>query len=173
MTPKDTAAQNRKEQILEAAAALFAEFGYYKTTTAEVARKVGVTQPYVFHFFKSKEELYLAVLKQATDRIVHAFTITEAPPEQLPEAMGEAFFELLSNYRNEILLAMMAHATPEPAVREFTRSVFDQVYDRVKQRFENAGIPDAGRKTSIFIGHGLMCALAESIQLPKLLHWEQ
>jgi AcrR family transcriptional regulator len=173
MTPKEDASQNRKQQILEAAAALFAESGYYKTTTADVARAVGVTQPYVFHFFKSKEQLYLAVLRQASDRILHAFATVEAPPEQLPEAMGRAFSELLAEHRNEILLVMMSFATPEPAIREYTQKEFDTVYERVRQRFEAAGIPNAGKMASNFIGHGLVIALAETVNLPKLLPWHE
>lgn len=169
MSPKDDAALNRKEQILEAAAALFAEKGYYKTTTADVAREVGVTQPYVFHFFKSKEALYLAVLEQATQRIFHAFSTVEASPEELKEAMGMAFVHLLGNHRNDILLVMMAFATPETSVREYAREEFDRVYERVKSRFEQAGLPDAGRRAGEFIGQGMLCALAETLNLPKLL----
>lgn len=171
MSPKEEAALNRKMQILEAAAALFAESGYYKTTTADVARKVGVTQPYVFHFFKSKEELYLAVLKQATQRILYAFSTTEAPPDRLPEAMGKAFADLLATHRNEILLMMSAFATPEPSVREYVREEFDQVYERVLGRFREAGIPNPEARTSEFIGQGMLCALAETLALPKLLPW--
>jgi AcrR family transcriptional regulator len=171
MSSKEQAPQNRKQQILAAAAALFAEFGYYKTTTAEVARTVGVTQPYVFHFFKSKEELYLAVLKQASQRILQAFTTASAPPELLQEAMGIAFADLLTSHRNEILLVMMAFATPEPAVREYTRREFDIVYERIKERFEEAGIADPSNKASAFIGQGLTIALAETVNLPKLLPW--
>jgi AcrR family transcriptional regulator len=170
MTPKDDA-QNRKQQILEAAAALFAESGYYKTTTADVARSVGVTQPYVFHFFKSKEQLYLAVLEQASQRILHTFSTVEAPPERLVEAMGKAFADLLASHRNEILLVMMSFATPEPAVREHTRREFDHVYERIKQRFEAAGIPNAGYMAANFIGQGLSIALAETVGLQKLLPW--
>ena len=170
MSPKEEAALNRKEQILEAAAALFAENGYYKTTTADVAREVGVTQPYVFHFFKTKEALYLAVLEQATQRIMLAFTAAEAPPERLQEEMGMAFVQLLGSHRNEILLVMTAFTTPEPTVREYVRQGFDHVYERVKSRFENAGLPNAGERASEFIGQGMLCALAETLNLPKLLN---
>ncbi len=171
MTPKEAATPDRRQQILEAAAALFAESGYYKTTTADVARQVGVTQPYVFHFFKTKEQLYLAVLEQATMRIMHAFSAAEAPPEQLQEAMGRAFAELLVSHRNEILLVMSAFATPEPSVREYTRNGFDRVYERVKSRFEEAGFENPGFKASQFVAQGMLCALAETLGLPKLLPW--
>jgi AcrR family transcriptional regulator len=171
MAPKEEASQNRKQQILEAAAALFAQSGYYKTTTADVARAVGVTQPYVFHFFKSKEQLYLAVLQQASQRILHTFSTTEAPPEQLPWAMGSAFANLLRSHRNEILLVMMAFTTPEESIREHCRREFDTVYERVKSRFEAAGIKNAGIEASDFIGRGLTIALAETLNLPKLISW--
>lgn len=171
MSPKEEKSPDRKQQILAEAAVLFAEQGYYKTTTADVARAVGVTQPYVFHFFKSKEALYLAVLKQASERILHAFTAVDAPPEKLPEAMGRAFNALLKDYRSEILLVMMAYATPEPAVRDYTRAEFDVVFERVKSRFEEAGIPDAGAQASIFIAQGLIVSMSEVLDLPKLCRW--
>ena len=169
MTPKDDTSPNRKQQILEAAAALFAERGYHKTTTAEVARSVGVTQPYVFHFFKTKEELYLAVLRQASARILDAFASVQAPPAELELRMGQAFAGLLTTHRNEILLVMMAYATPEPAVRSYTRDEFDRVYERIKLRFAEAGLSNPGFRASAFIGLGLVCSMSAVLELPKLL----
>ncbi|PGN38012.1 TetR family transcriptional regulator, partial [Bacillus cereus] len=52
--------ENRKEEILEAGLEVFAEKGYYNTTTALIAEKVGVSQPYIFRFFRTKEELFVA-----------------------------------------------------------------------------------------------------------------
>jgi len=170
MSPREDQ-QRRKQHILEAAAALFAERGYYKTTTADVARAVGVTQPYVFHFFKSKEELYLAVLEQASKEIYHAFETVEAPPENLKEVLGQAFAKLLEDNRNAILLVMMSYTIPEPAVREFTRRFFDVIYDRLKARFEQAGFSSPGNEASAFIGTGLVISLSESVGLTKLLPW--
>lgn len=169
MSPKDEIHANRKQQIIEAAASLFADKGYYKTTTSDVAEAVGVTQPYVFHFFKSKEALYLAVLKHASERIYRAFATTDAPPEVLHESMGRAFTLLLHSHRDEILLVMSAFAMPEPAVRSYVRQEFDQIYDQIKERFERAGLPDADQRVRNFIAQGMLCALAETLELPKLL----
>ena len=172
MSPKEDAG-DRKRQILQAAAALFAEFGYYKTTTAHVARAVGVTQPYIFHFFRSKEELYLAVLKQAGERILQAFEVAEAPPQRLPEAMGQAFTDLLADYRNEILLVMTAFTIPEEAIRDYVRREFELIFDRVKDRFERAGLPNAAAMASTFIGQGLILSMSEALQMPKLCPWNE
>ncbi|WP_100486290.1 TetR/AcrR family transcriptional regulator [Sporolactobacillus pectinivorans] len=172
MSNKEAAAPSRKNQILKAAAALFAEKGYYKTTTADVAREVGVTQPYVFHFFKTKEELYSAVLQEAKEIIVYAFASTEAPAENLQASMGMAFESLLKSCRNEMLLIMTAFTIPEPAIREQVRAGFDEVYEHVKDQFTKAGIADPEDEARDFIGCGLMITMAEILQLPKLFPWE-
>lgn len=171
MSPKDEVAASRKDQILSSAAALFAIQGYYKTTTAHVAEAVGVTQPYVFHFFKSKEQLYLAVLDHAFTRVQNAFAAVNAPAEQLAQQMGAAFNALLETHRNEMLLLMQAYATPEAEVRKFSKERFSDIYDRVKERFANAGIPNAGKEASIFIACGLIITLSEVLEMPKLSPW--
>lgn len=168
MSSKEETPLNRKDQILKAAAALFAEKGYYKTTTADVARVVGVTQPYVFHFFKTKEELYSAVLQEAKEIIVYAFASTEAPAESLQASMGQAFEALLKSHRNEMLLVMTAFTIPEPAIREQVRASFDEAYEHVKDQFAKAGIADPENEAREFIGCGLMITMAEILQLPKL-----
>lgn len=156
---------------MNSAAALFASQGYYKTTTAHVAEAVGVTQPYVFHFFKSKEQLYLAVLQRAYERLNRAFSNVDAPPEQLAHEMGEAFNTLLASYRNEILLLMQCFTTPEPAIREYARETHSTIYNAVKTRFETAGVPNPGTQASIFISCGLIITLSEVLELPELSPW--
>lgn len=168
MSPKEDRPSERKHQILAAAADLFAEQGYYKTTTADVARAVGVTQPYIFHFFKSKEALYLAVLEQAAELIIAAFRSVDAPPDDMPDAMGHAFKDLLREHRNEILLVMMAFATPDESIRAYTRERFDAVFETIRSRFEAAGIPEHDYAAGTFIGQGLLITLSEVLQLPKL-----
>lgn len=159
---------NRKDQILDAAAALFATNGFYKTTTAQVAAAVGVTQPYVFHFFKSKEELYLAVLDRAISRLVEAFRAVEAPPEELAERMGKAFDVLMDTHRDEILLSMQSYATPEPDVRAYAREKFAMIHELVKNRFSNAGLPNPGLQATQFFAFGMVISMAELLDLPQL-----
>ena len=55
------------KSILKAATALFAAEGFEGASVAEIASKAGVCKANVFHHYPSKEELYVAVIKQATD----------------------------------------------------------------------------------------------------------
>jgi AcrR family transcriptional regulator len=171
LSPKEEVVASRKEQIMQSAAALFASQGYYKTTTAHVAEAIGVTQPYVFHFFKTKEKLYLAVLERAFQRMEHAFSLVESPPEELSKRMGAAFNDLLETHRNEMLLLMQCFTTPEQGVQQFAKEMFSLVYETVKERFELAEVPNAPYEASMFISCGLIITLSEVLAMPKLSPW--
>ncbi|MFB9431351.1 TetR/AcrR family transcriptional regulator [Streptoalloteichus tenebrarius] len=56
--------------LLEAAAALFAEQGYERTTVREVAARAGVNQALLFRYFGSKEELFAEVLAAQNDELL-------------------------------------------------------------------------------------------------------
>jgi AcrR family transcriptional regulator len=163
---------DKKDLIIDGAVAIFAENGYYKATTAQVAKAAGVTQPYVFHFFASKEALYQAVIDRAFSRIYEVFQAIDAPPEKLYEAMGHAFIGIMKSHRDEILMLMQSHTIAEPIIREHVRDKFKLVYDTVLGRFQRAGLPEPKVKASEFIGDGMMLTLAEVLKLPELCRYD-
>ncbi|OGX61536.1 MAG: TetR family transcriptional regulator, partial [Paenibacillus sp. RIFOXYA1_FULL_44_5] len=139
MTAADNHQQSRKQQILEAAVQLFSDQGYYKTTTAHVAKQVGVTQPYVYHFFESKEKLFIAVIEQTIAKIHQAFAAVEAPNHELAMKMGLAFEDLLQSNRNELLLSMQSFTISEPLIRQSVKDGFSGIYDTVREKFQKVG----------------------------------
>jgi AcrR family transcriptional regulator len=56
-TTRLTAAE-RREAVLEAALAEFAAHGYNGSSTEQIARRVGISQPYVFRLFGTKRNLF-------------------------------------------------------------------------------------------------------------------
>src|SRR4051794_12143723 len=60
--------RERREEIVEAAMALFAARGYRGTTIAQVAERVGISDAGLLHHFASKEHLLLAVLAHREER---------------------------------------------------------------------------------------------------------
>jgi AcrR family transcriptional regulator len=56
-------ANERKQQIIKAAAKRFARHGLNKTTLDEVARDIRIGKATIYHYFTSKEDLYFATLK--------------------------------------------------------------------------------------------------------------
>src|SRR3982751_5355065 len=61
-------APQRREQLMEVATKLFARNGYEATTTAAIAEMAGVTEPILYRHFKSKQELFVAIVKAVSDR---------------------------------------------------------------------------------------------------------
>jgi AcrR family transcriptional regulator len=56
---------NKRESIFKTGIRLFAAQGFEATTTLQIAREVGVTEPAVFYHFKSKNAFFSAILEQA------------------------------------------------------------------------------------------------------------
>ncbi len=68
--------QERRRQIIEAAADLFSRNGFGRTTTRAVATAVGVSEAIVFKHFATKEDLYAAIIetKAQTQQILSTVT---------------------------------------------------------------------------------------------------
>ena len=55
--------EERRQQIIEAAATLFSRKGFRGTTTREIAGAVGVSEAMLFKHYATKEELYAAIIE--------------------------------------------------------------------------------------------------------------
>ena len=109
MTERMSAAE-RREAILDAAVEEFATHGYEGATTAGVAARAGISQPYVFRFFPTKKDLYIAVIDRCTARILHGWeTAAPLPGESRLETLGRAYVETLPERRKELMVKFGAY----------------------------------------------------------------
>ncbi|MEM8792275.1 MAG: TetR/AcrR family transcriptional regulator [Pseudomonadota bacterium] len=67
---KDVVPLEPEEAILRAAAACFSERGFSATSVDEVARRMGYTKGRIYHYFRSKGELFIATARFGLDRLV-------------------------------------------------------------------------------------------------------
>ena len=96
MTPEKKRARSleeksfRRQQILDAASALFAEVGYEGFSVALLASKAGIVKGTLYLYFKTREEVFLALYDQSLNRWSEKFI------QRLPESLEDrAFCELL------------------------------------------------------------------------------
>ena len=91
MTRRLPAAQ-RRQQLLDTAATMFAKRGYSGTTTSELAREAGVTEPIIYRHFKSKRELFVALIdetgEQTIERWESALARCDDPGDKLRLLIG-------------------------------------------------------------------------------------
>jgi AcrR family transcriptional regulator len=64
---------SKRETILTTATRLFSEKGYHNTALSEVARLTGVAEGTIFYHFKTKEELFAAILENIKINIVNKY----------------------------------------------------------------------------------------------------
>jgi len=57
----------RKEQILEASLEEFSQKGYSGTKISDIVKRAGISQGLLYHYYKSKDELYLAVIEKSIE----------------------------------------------------------------------------------------------------------
>ena len=121
----------RHEQVIDAAVLAFAESGYAGTTTADVAKRVGVSQPYVIQLFGTKQALFLAAVDRACDRIEKAFTDAGEVRADL-ESLGHAFKALLGQRELLLVLLHAFAASGDPAIGPVIRRRYGDMYRLVR-----------------------------------------
>jgi AcrR family transcriptional regulator len=155
-------AEERRESVLLAAVPEFARRGLAGTSTEAVARRAGVSQPYLFRLFPSKKELFLATLRRAFDAVEATFRDAAQARGDLSvgDAMGQAYRHLLVD-RDLLLLQMQAYAaSDDPDVRAATREAFGHLWTVVG---ELAGYSE--QETRDFFAAGMLMNVAATLDL--------
>jgi AcrR family transcriptional regulator len=130
----------RRANLFDAALAVFAELGYDRATLSDVVDRIGVSKGCLYHHFQSKEQLFLALLR---DRVAAAIRSEE---EVLSAATGsrEAVLRSLVERHwahlqepGQIELATLA-MTELPKIPDAGRNVFDEVVARKRAMVRTA-----------------------------------
>src|SRR5438132_711452 len=103
----------RREEILDAALEEFAARGLHGASTEDIARRAGISQPYVFRLFGTKKELFKAAVARCFLQTLQIFQRAAEGKrgEEALHAMGEAYIELLRSDRTRLRAQMQAYAS--------------------------------------------------------------
>lgn len=74
--------EQRREQLLDVGAAMFAEKPYEDVFVEDIAARARVSRATMYHYYPSKRDLYVAIFRRARDR----FLARVSPDPQLPLA---------------------------------------------------------------------------------------
>jgi AcrR family transcriptional regulator len=112
--------EQKRARLMAVARRLFAERGFASTTTADIARRAGVSEGIVFHHFGSKAELLVAVAADYGRGLAEAMFAAAPPPGQPPsaEAMLRAAFAYV---REHGALARLLKLTHDPSEKHDAR----------------------------------------------------
>lgn len=135
---KKTPIEVNAESIIHEAAILFFNRGYKNTSLQEVANILNVTRPAIYHYFKSKEEIILAII----DDVI---TKTETYLTELIEQREPEYIKFQKLVKNHILLILTnkvkmgiffeeQKSLPEEMTNK-TQKTIDQYYDTAERWF--------------------------------------
>ncbi len=158
-------AAERRELVLGVAVAEFARHGLAGTSTEEVARQAGISQPYLFRLFPTKKALFLALIERCFRRVSDTFTAAacDLTGDEALTAMADAY-EVLLEDRTMLLLQMQAYAAcDDPEVRELTRAGYKRLWELVERL---TGLP---YQTVVdFFAVGMLMNVAAAMDLPSV-----
>ncbi|MBW6434815.1 TetR/AcrR family transcriptional regulator [Actinoplanes hulinensis] len=132
MTRTRLTAQERHAQLVAAAVTAFARGGYAGTTTDQVARIAGVSQPYVIRIFGTKQELFLATMWHASDRVQRIWREAAAVDPTLP-GLGKAFKALLAERDLLVVLLHGFTAGSDPGLGDAVRQCYGNMFMLVRE----------------------------------------
>jgi len=152
-------AKERGEEVLEAAVRAFGASGYEGTTTDEIARMAGVSQPYVIRLFGTKQQLFVAAVQAVGERIEQIF---REAAEESPDLhnLGRNYKRLLSEPELLLVLLHGFSASGEPAIGDCVRERFGSIYTLVR---ELTGASPA--ETREFIASGMLLTVMSAMQV--------
>ena len=172
MSPKATtrresrsSSEERREQVLEAAVKEFAASGYHAASTGAIAKRAGISQPYIYALYPSKKALFLATHTRVVQRIREAFAAAvegAGSPGDALRRMGGAFIALLAE-REELRCQLQGYAASgDPEIREHVRAEFTGLFDDV------AAMTGASRdEVALFIAGGMFFTIAGALEVPR------
>jgi AcrR family transcriptional regulator len=127
-------AEERREDVLKAAVIEFASGGLDGTSTDGIARRAGISQPYLFRLYPTKKALFVAAVERTFERCVQTLRASAEGLYGLEakEALGAAYLDLL---RDKTFLQVQLHAyaasCDDDEVRDTTRRGFGRMWDEI------------------------------------------
>jgi len=140
MTTKDPIRQQliqaRRNQILDAAAVVFAEKGFHRTTTKEIARTAGVSEGTIYNYFSTKSDLLIGIMT----RLANVEVLDEELLEALQGDVRDFFVAVFRNRADsmqrgqEMLKAVLPEVMVNPDLSEqFTEQFVKQISTLLEQ----------------------------------------
>jgi len=173
-SPRQSGAE-RREAILDAACEEIAVSGFAGATTADIAKRAGISQPYVFRFFPTKKELSLAVVDRCVGQLLADWErVVPSPGETRLAALGRSYVAALPNRRTQLLVQLQAYAAAEDAaMAEAMRHHLARIFRYTILQAQRDGSADPHGDAASFLSRGFLINAAMAIGLESALTAEE
>jgi AcrR family transcriptional regulator len=144
-------AKERRREILMGAARAFAHGGYDATNMDQIAHECGLAKGHIYHYFRSKEEIFTEIRTDAVSRLIERLTAIASAAAKDPEvALRKAISVVIARIfdegeRYEPVLADPVSLSPEnrKRIRTLGRR-YEQMFANILRRGIDKGVFVAG-----------------------------
>lgn len=137
---KDEKLTPKQISILQAAIEVFSEKGYSATSTSEISQKAGVAEGTIFRYYKTKNDLLLAIVGPTMSRMLAPFVlqnfngVLDMPYDSFEEFLRAFMINRLDFARKnfKILKILIQEIPFQPTVRaQFVENILSKILERV------------------------------------------
>lgn len=163
-------AEERRESVVRAAITEFARGGYNGTSTEVIARRVGVSQPYLFRLFPNKQAIFIAAAERCLEdtRGVLVAASEGLEGEEALHAMARTYQRLIVDDGEKLMMQMQtyaavaaAEASGDHAFGETLRAAWARMWDDV-----HMVVGADENETATFLAFGMLVNTLASLGFP-------
>jgi len=157
-------AEQRRASVLRAALPEFAAGGLAGTSTEDIARRAGISHPYLFRLFPTKKALFIAVVDDCFARVADAFVaaVGDLRGQEALHAMGASYGDLLGD-NDRLRMQLQAYAAShDPEVGDATRRGFGRLWTIAS---DHSGL--SAEELRRFFAEGMLLNVVAAMDLPS------
>ena len=163
----------RRQQILAAAAGVFAEKGFHRATIRDVARAAGIADGTIYNYFENKDALLLGILDQLNDTAQRADQFAQAASLGI-EAWTRQYmrqrFTTIGPEGRRVIQVVLAEALGNPALREaYSQQIIQPTYAMAESFFRQWMADKAIRPVDPALAPRLTAAMFLGVLMLQLL----
>lgn len=138
--------QQRRQEILSAAAHLFKEKGFHGIRLGDVAARLGTDRASLYYYVSSREELFQEVVREAVENNVERAETIRKGPEQSPEKIQALVESLMDSYQSNFPYLYVYIQEDLGRIVEETDTEWARDMRRLNRRYDDAvtGIVEEG-----------------------------
>jgi AcrR family transcriptional regulator len=157
----------KRERILRAAEALFDAQGYANTTIEQIVQKLGVTKPFVYYYFRNKQEIFETLSWAPAVACFTAMDFAEDDPRPAHVKVAEGIDRLIRATLAHHPSAFFPYREPQvyrPEYLATQKQLANHFYDKL------CALLEEGREDGMFEFHDTKITALAACSLPGFLY---
>jgi AcrR family transcriptional regulator len=153
-------AEERRESVIRAAMSEFARGGYHGTSTETIAKRVGVSQPYLFRLFPGKKAIFLAAAERCMEdsRRTFAESSEGLEGEEALHSMANAYTRVIAEHPERLLMQMQMYVAVAAAEQAGDHELGEAVRAGWARLWDTVHLPLGAdvKETTTFMAYGML-----------------